>query len=265
MCLIAFHCGDHPRFRFALAANRDEFHARASAPAALRDELPGNVIGGRDQIAGGSWLLAAADGRLAAVTNVRTGRRDSLPRSRGALVDRFLRTRSDAAAFADALRDEAAGYGPFNLLLWDGAQAWHVGNHPAFHAAAVTPGLHALSNGSLDAPWPKSRRLAAVLAEWLDSDAASRDAPDTAPLFAALADRSQAADESIRHAGADAIRRERHAVAARERGQGRARTAKGEAHARTEEADRTRRREPQNEGVGRSRRRKRVRSLQAPA
>ncbi len=213
MCLIAFHCADHPRFRFALAANRDEFHARASAPAAPRGDLPGTVIGGRDQVAGGSWLLAAADGRLAAVTNVRTGRRDSLPRSRGALVDRFLRARGDAAAFADSLRDEAASYGPFNLLLWDGAQPWHVGNHPTFHATAVASGLHALSNGSLDAPWPKSRRLGAALADWLDSDLAARDAPDTGPLFAALADRSQAAVAELPSTGVP-LDWERHLSAA---------------------------------------------------
>lgn len=213
MCLIAFHCGDHPRFRFALAANRDEFHARASAPAALRDDLPGTVIGGRDQVAGGSWLLTAADGRLAAVTNVRTGRRDSLPHSRGALVDRFLRARSGAAGFADSLRDEAAGYGPFNLLLWDGAQAWHVGNHPQFHAAPVAPGAHALSNGSLDAPWPKSRMLGAALADWLASPAAALDTPDVDPLFAALADRRVAPDAELPATGVP-LDWERHLSAA---------------------------------------------------
>jgi uncharacterized protein with NRDE domain len=212
MCLIAFHCGDHPRFRFALAANRDEFHVRASAAAAAREDLPG-AIGGRDLEAGGSWLLVAPRGRLAAVTNVRTGRRDSLPHSRGALVDRFLRARSDGAAFAGSLRDEAAGYGPFNLLLWDGAQPWHVGNHPGFHAVAVEPGLHALSNGSLDAPWPKSRMLAAALDRWLDSPAAALDTPDTDPLFAALADRRVAPDAELPATGVP-LDWERHLSAA---------------------------------------------------
>ncbi len=212
MCLIAFHCGDHPRFRFVLAANRDEFHVRPSAAAAAREDLAG-AIGGRDLEAGGSWLLVAPRGRLAAVTNVRTGRRDSLPRSRGALVDGFLREDAACADFASSLRADAGGYGPFNLLLWDGAQPWHVGNHPQFHAAPVAPGAHALSNGSLDAPWPKSRMLGAALADWLASPAAALDTPDTDPLFAALADRRVAPDAELPATGVP-LDWERHLSAA---------------------------------------------------
>ena len=55
-----------------LLGNRDEFRARASAAAAPWSE-DARIVGGRDLVAGGSWLALRADGRHAAVTNVRTG------------------------------------------------------------------------------------------------------------------------------------------------------------------------------------------------
>uniref|UniRef100_UPI001576FFB4 NRDE family protein n=1 Tax=Burkholderia sp. L27(2015) TaxID=1641858 RepID=UPI001576FFB4 len=54
MCLIAFAWNVHPRWRLLLAGNRDEFHARPSAPLARWDDVP--IIGGRDLQAGGTWL-----------------------------------------------------------------------------------------------------------------------------------------------------------------------------------------------------------------
>ena len=46
MCLIAFAWRKHPRYRLVLAANRDEFHSRPTAPAQAWADLPG-VHGGR--------------------------------------------------------------------------------------------------------------------------------------------------------------------------------------------------------------------------
>ena len=62
-----------------LAANRDELVARASAPPGLLSEHP-RIAGGRDLVAGGTWLAVAADGRLCAVTNRRTGSVDEVRR-----------------------------------------------------------------------------------------------------------------------------------------------------------------------------------------
>ena len=49
-----------------------------------------------------------------------------------------------------------------------------------------------MSNGALDAPWPKTRRLMGVLEDWL----AAGD-EDLKPLWAALADEQQAADAEL--------------------------------------------------------------------
>ena len=203
MCLIAVAWRAHPRYRLALIANRDEFHARPSAPAAADPHHP-DVFGGRDLQAGGSWLLVEAHGRLAAVTNVRTGPQpEARPRSRGALVRDFVAGHGDAAGLA-ALAPGAAAYGPFNLLAWDGAALWFAGNHPAFASHAVAPGVHAMSNGAFDAAWPKSGHATRALSDWLDSPLARADAlvpASLAPLFAALADTTPAPDAALPDTG----------------------------------------------------------------
>lgn len=203
MCLIAVAWKAHPRFQLALMANRDEFHARPAAPAGFDPEFP-DVYGGRDLQAGGSWLLASTRGRLAAVTNVRMGRNPEVaPRSRGMLVRAFASGSESAVEFAAALSPTAAGYGRFNLLLWDGGTLEFASNHPSFVRLPVTPGLHAMSNGAFDAPWPKSGHATRALGAWLESPASlGVIAPAAlAPLFDALADTTPAPDAALPDTG----------------------------------------------------------------
>ena len=69
MCLIVWAYDCHPRYRLILAANRDEFYARASLAAGYWPDRP-LVLGGRDLAAGGTWLAVSRSGRLAAVTQL---------------------------------------------------------------------------------------------------------------------------------------------------------------------------------------------------
>jgi uncharacterized protein with NRDE domain len=204
MCLIAIAWQTDDRYPLALIANRDEAHARPTAPAA-RDASHPDVYGGRDLQAGGSWLLVSARGRLAAVTNVRDGLRpEAAPRSRGALVSSFAEGSDAADAFAAALAPHAHEYGRFNLLLWDGEALVFAGNHPRFATHAVEPGVHAMSNGAFDAPWPKATHATQALSSWLsrDRDAAPSNANAMlAPLFDALADTTQAPDALLPDTG----------------------------------------------------------------
>ena len=203
MCLVAIGWRAHPRWRLAIIANRDEFHGRASTPAGFDPERA-DVYGGRDLEQGGSWLLASTRGRLAAVTNVRTGPRgEPAPRSRGALVRGFARARDDAMAYATALAPDAAAYGPFNLLCWDGEALSFATNQPAYEARAVGEGVHAMSNGAFDAPWPKSGLATRALAGWLAANDPSSevDAPALAGLFDALADTTPAPDARLPDTG----------------------------------------------------------------
>ena len=205
MCLIALAWKVHPRYPLALIANRDELHARPTAPAGFDPEAP-HVYGGRDLVAGGGWLQASTRGRLAAVTNVRNGiAPTTAPRSRGSLVRDFVRGAGGAMESARALVDESTRFGPFNLLLWDGRDLAFASNQPQPQHAPVTPGIHAMSNGAFDAPWPKSTFATRALEAWIgslpDSGASSNDPPDIEPLFTALADRGIAPDDTLPDTG----------------------------------------------------------------
>jgi len=195
MCLIAFAWQVHPRWRLVLAGNRDEAHARPSAPLARWADLP--ISGGRDIEAGGTWLGATDDGRCAVVTNVRDPAASQAGASRGLLVTDYLAGTADAATHAARLATVAASYRPFNLLTFDTAAAFYLGNRPAAHGDAVAPGVHGLSNAELDTPWPKTLELKRRLTDWL----AAGDAEDFAPLFAALADERVAADAALPDTG----------------------------------------------------------------
>ena len=70
MCLILVAWKAHHDYPFIVAANRDEFHARATAVAGAWTDAP-QVLAGRDLEAGGTWLGVTDAGRFAAVTNVR--------------------------------------------------------------------------------------------------------------------------------------------------------------------------------------------------
>ncbi|PWK86716.1 NRDE family protein [Fulvimonas soli] len=195
MCLIAFAWNAHPRWRLLLAGNRDEFHARPSAPLARWTDLP--IIGGRDLEAGGTWLGVTDAGRCAVVTNVRDPRDPQRGASRGLLATDYLAGAADARAHAQALLATAADYRPFNLLTFDARDAFYLGNRPEPRAQAVTPGIHGLSNADFNTPWPKTRLLMRRLAAWLD--AGGED--DFAPLFAALADQTHPPDAELPDTG----------------------------------------------------------------
>ncbi|MBJ6984517.1 NRDE family protein [Luteimonas sp. MC1750] len=204
MCLIALAWRQHRHWPLVIAANRDEFHARPTADAGLDPDDP-TVYGGRDLVQGGGWLQVSARGRLAAVTNVRDGLGAwAQPRSRGWLVRDFVRGDLSASDFAAGPAAET-GYGAFNALLWDGSMLVHASNHPGMQHGNVAPGIHAMSNGAFDAPWPKSMAATRALETWLGCVADIADPPCTAdvlePLFAALADTQVAPDADLPDTG----------------------------------------------------------------
>lgn len=157
MCLIAFDHRPGSACPLRLVANRDEFHVRPAAPLATWSDAP-HIIGGRDLEAGGTWLAVHRRGRFAAVTNVRDPRLKvpSGAPSRGALVRAALEC-DDLPAWLDRLASgEGHHYAGFNLLAGDGERLWHLHRGlDGLTLKAVPPGLHGLSNASLDTPWPK--------------------------------------------------------------------------------------------------------------
>lgn len=195
MCVITFVWDAHPRWQLLLIGNRDELHARPALPLARWPDAP-SVVAGRDEQASGTWMGVSDAGQVAAVTNVRDPQAASDGASRGLLVADFLRGSTTAGQHATALVQTATSYRPFNLLLFDRTGAEFLCNRPGVCAQSITPGVHGLSNGALDAPWPKVQRVSAALQAWL---AAGRD--DFAPLFVAFADESSPPDAALPDTG----------------------------------------------------------------
>ncbi len=193
MCLAVLALDAHPRFALVLAANRDEFHARPALAAAWGTHAPfHDILSGRDLAAGGTWLGVHRDGRFAFVTNVRQGTgRDPAARSRGELVPRVLAPGVRLEEVFAELAHHGQAYNGFNLLAGDAAGARWMSNRDA-GARNLAPGVHGLSNATLDTPWPKVVRTKAALARWV---ARADEASDT--LFAALADRTGAPDADL--------------------------------------------------------------------
>lgn len=212
MCLIAFDFAPTGRFQLVLAANRDEVFVRATAPAHWWADAPG-VFGGRDLVAGGGWLLVARNGRIAALTNYRQGSASAQAEqsSRGELVANFVRPAHPGetiAQHAERVAASARRYAGFTLLLFElGARpgAWWVSNRPEAAAAPIDPGIHAISNAGLDAPWPKATRLRAALVKARDG-AQGAQAADNSALMEALTDRSLPADADLPDTGVGVAR-----------------------------------------------------------
>ena len=172
MCVAALAWAAHPRWQLVVAANRDEFHARPTAPLARWDN---GVVAGRDLEAGGTWLGANEAGRFALVTNFRL---PGYPKpglaSRGGLVVDWLLGQPDP---------DAAQLNPFHLLRIGSDGASHLSNQPRPTNTPLQPGLHGVSNGHFDQPWLKTQRLTSAVTDWLATGGA-----DPEGLFAALAD-----------------------------------------------------------------------------
>ena len=195
MCLIVFAWKVLPDCPLVLAANRDEFFNRPSQAAHWWDDHP-IVYAGRDLQAGGTWLGMNRSGRFAALTNIRRGgERRSEVRSRGELVAGFLQSTISAEEYLNSVRERAADYNGFNLLLGDHQRSFWFTNEGDTLVRQLEPGVYGLSNGSLDTPWPKVLRAKAQFSSLL-----CQGAPDDA-YFEMLSDTTRASDGRLPDTG----------------------------------------------------------------
>jgi uncharacterized protein with NRDE domain len=165
MCLIVLAHRASPRHPFALAANRDELYARPSHKAAYWPDAP-DVFGGRDAVAGGSWLALNRDGRFAAVTNLRGA--TPRMRSRGDLVRDFVTRQIDPLEYAKSIAVEQ--YAGFHLLVGK------IDTNVVYLAssgelAELEPGVHAFSNAPTGEHWPKEALAIEAMTRALGSEA----------------------------------------------------------------------------------------------
>lgn len=203
MCLIVFAWRVLPGVPIIAAANRDEFYDRPATPAAPWPEHP-HVIAGRDLQGGGSWMGVTTGGpngpKFAALTNIRgpAERRQDAP-SRGDLVAGFLTGELDAAAYLEGVIARGDVYNGYNLVLGDRDTLYWYSNRGADdprNGQPLEPGrIYGISNGLLDAPWPKVLRTKAQFASLL-----CQGAPEDA-YFEMLADTTRAPDLRLPETG----------------------------------------------------------------
>ncbi|KAH7574789.1 hypothetical protein JRO89_XS02G0004900 [Xanthoceras sorbifolium] len=197
MCIAVFMWQAHPLYPFLLLLNRDEYYTRPTKP--LEWWEGGEILGGRDEMAGGTWLACSRDGKVAFLTNFRELQSIPQAQSRGDLPVRFLkvltldsysckcarnislivvhhrhfRSKKNPTDFAEEFVKEAHQYNGFNLILTDiqSKTMVYITNRPEEGKSFVTevsPGIHVLTNARLDSPWPKAQRLGNNFRELLD-------------------------------------------------------------------------------------------------
>lgn len=168
MCVVAISWAENPKWQLLVAGNRDEYHARASAPLARWEDASG-ILAGRDLVSGGSWLGVSDAGRFAVVTNIRNPDGPDLTKaSRGALVSNWLAT--------GALPHKVEGFNPFNLIVADRRSAQFISNRPEPVRQPLPTGIHGLSNAIPDEHWPRKDRLVAQMSDWLAGTASQPEA-----------------------------------------------------------------------------------------
>jgi uncharacterized protein with NRDE domain len=195
MCLILLAYNVHPSYRLILAANRDEFYERPSAPADFWKNQQ-NVLAGRDLKAGGTWLGITKEGKFAAITNYRdpSAFKSNAP-SRGRLVSRYLIGKQNAVKYLENISSQAGKYNSFNLLIGDDNDLCVFSSRG--ETKKLKTGIYGLSNHLLNSPWPKVSRGKRLLKTALDK----RGSDLEEALFALLADRRVASDSKLPSTG----------------------------------------------------------------
>jgi uncharacterized protein with NRDE domain len=195
MCLIFFSVQDHPQYKLIVAANRDEFYQRKTAPADYWEDHP-EILGGRDLEARGTWMAMNKNGRIAMVTNYRDIR-NIKPKaaSRGGLVTDYLLEAASPEHYLNQLSLKSAAYNGFNLIVGTPEELWYHSNYRE-GVYKLPSGLHGLSNHLLDTPWPKVARGMEKMKRILTGGDISPD-----QLFEVLFDDVVAADDMLPDTG----------------------------------------------------------------
>lgn len=168
MCLLIVLAQMHPDIPLIVGANRDELLDRPAQPMAVLREARPRVLGGRDELAGGTWLAVNDAGVVAGLTNRPTrGQRDPAKRSRGELPIALAFHDSAAAAvgaFGSGFRP--SDYNPAWLLVGDRETLFAI-DMTGDEQPVITPlpaGMHILENRPVDASSPKVDHVRSLLA-----------------------------------------------------------------------------------------------------
>lgn len=176
MCLLVVASqlvADEP---LIVGANRDEVLERPATAITVLEEGPPRVLGGRDEMSGGTWLAVNEHGVCAGLTNQPLGdAKDPSKRSRGELPIALVR-HATAAEGVEALLSafRPADYNGSWLLVGDRDSLFFVDftgtDAEEGSAVALPPGIHVLENRALGETSPKVDLVRAGLEVSPDGD-----------------------------------------------------------------------------------------------
>lgn len=157
MCLILFAYRAHLKYKLIVAANRDEFYERPTAPTHYWEDYP-HILAGRDLNKMGTWMGVTKAGRFAALTNYRNPEeKTDEKRSRGELVGDFLKCDVHSEDYMQKVVENRKLYSGYNLLVGDTNELYYYSNIED-KLLRVEPGIYGLSNKLLNTDWPKVKR-----------------------------------------------------------------------------------------------------------
>ncbi|PLT33467.1 hypothetical protein CUU64_14020 [Bacillus sp. V5-8f] len=157
MCLILFAYQSHPKYKLIVAANRDEFYKRPTAPVHYWQDHP-QILAGRDLEKMGTWMGVTTTGRFAALTNYRNPQEKTEgKRSRGELVANFLKTHEISKDYLKKVKVERDLYPGYNFLAGDANELYYYSNVEDT-VKRLDPGIYGVSNHLLNTAWPKVQR-----------------------------------------------------------------------------------------------------------
>ena len=194
MCLIAIAVDAHPEYKLIVAANRDEFYKRPTTPAQYWTDNP-EILGGRDEQAGGTWMAISKTGRFSAVTNYRDLKNiKEEATSRGGLPINFINQNISPENYLNQVHQKSDDYNGFNLLCWADDEMYHYSNYEGT-VNRVKPGIYGLSNALLDTPWPKVQKLKSTFTSTISKEVNHEE------LLMLLTDETQAPEEDLPDTG----------------------------------------------------------------
>eukprot|EP01118_Nematostelium_gracile_P018407 TRINITY_DN816_c0_g1_i1.p1 TRINITY_DN816_c0_g1~~TRINITY_DN816_c0_g1_i1.p1 ORF type:complete len:284 (+),score=71.59 TRINITY_DN816_c0_g1_i1:50-901(+) len=205
MCLICWNEGVHDEYPFMLISNRDEDLDRETTQADWWSDHP-EILAGRDNKKGGTWMGITKGGRFAALTNFRTPVEKPEMSSRGQLVTDFLLGDMNPKDYVEQVKEKAESYNGFNLIVGDFTKSlslWYCGSRS--DTIKLTKGqVYGVGNASLDTPWHKLVLAKQLFEEVIKKNESSHDAKvHTDAFFDIFCDPKKAAKDNIPNTGVE--------------------------------------------------------------
>ncbi|CAA0367427.1 conserved hypothetical protein [Alteromonas alvinellae] len=180
MCILFIANKMRDDYPLLIAANRDEFYARPTAPSTFWENHP-HLLAGQDLEAGGTWMGVTRNGDIAALTNVRDPHNiNKNAVSRGELVANWLeqspapKGNAEQSAYLAKLEKTRQRYNGYNLLFGN-VNALQVYNNVNNSTHSIDTGVYGLSNADIATPWPKVTQGVTALSDYIEQQSTIND------------------------------------------------------------------------------------------